>query len=305
MLIPRFRTWEGLASRLRVASSFDGYVGAGAGVVRAMLAQPRLRASEILRAKDPDGRLGLLTNAAKWSRRQWEDFWGSPALAQIVPQVGGGQLISVMPALGPIPDFSQFANEIKGVQEIVRWTLYSYKAYATGGQATLLFFDQTEGAATNGSRDTNMVNGGMLPNNQMQVVTAIGVEPEPAQADVFVANATTKAGNEWYLAMNSGTLEVSISNKQYVYASPLWRFPAGFGPGTFHTAGAAAATTLNGSYLNNGSPDNKAKYNVDPPLGILPGRPFNGRIRWDASRAVTTAGRIGLGYDGWMVRAVS
>jgi len=250
--------------------------------------------------------LAIAGDCTRWSREQWSDFWGDWR-AQAVPQAIGAQLMSVIPAsFFQTPDWIGFANELKGVQEVVRWPLYSYLAYPAAGSVNLLFFATAEGQATNGRLDTNLTGtGGQLPGNQMFVGVGLGVEPWPAQADIFAVNAANGlAAQQWYNVLTQGWVEVRISGKEYLVAAPLIRFPAGFGFGSVFTAGAIAANLMNMAFLNNGSPDNRAKYNLDPPLGILPMRPFEARTRWNAVQAVATAGRIGTAFEGWLIRAV-
>jgi hypothetical protein len=223
-----------------------------------------------------------------------------------MPQVPGGQLMSVVPtSFMTTPDFTAFANELKGIQEVVRWTLYSYKQYAAAGSVNLLFFDQSEGTATNGRLDTNMTTPGQLSGNEMMVVVGISVEPIPAQADVFAVNAANGvAAQQWYNVLTQGWFEARQSGKEYLTIAPLTQLPPGHGFGSLFTSSAIAANVMNIGHLNNGAPDNNAKYSLDPPFGILPTRPFEARLRWNALQAVTTAGRMGVNYDGWKVRAV-
>lgn len=249
-------------------------------------------------------------DVTKWSRRQYEDFCaslGEPWLAQAVPQVANvPQFMSVVPAsFFTTPDWAAFANELKGVQEVVRWTMYSYKAYPTAGVTNLLFFDQSEGTAAGGRLDTNMTNPGSLPGNEMLVVVGVGFDPIPAQADVFAVNAANGiAAQQWYNVLTNGFFEVNISGKEYLIIAPLTRIPPGHGLGALFTSSQLAANVMNIAQVQSGTPDNRAKYNVDPPFGILPQRPFTARIRYNALQAVTTAGRVGVGFDGWKVRPV-
>lgn len=245
-----------------------------------------------------------------WSRRQYEDFCaslGEPWLAQAVPQVANvPQFMSVVPAsFFTTPDWAAFANELKGVQEVVRWTMYSYKAYPTTGVTNLLFFDQSEGTAAGGRLDTNMTNPGSLPGNEMLVVVGVGFDPIPSPTDVFAVNAANGiAAQQWYSVLTQGFFEVNISGKEYLIIAPLTRIPPGHGLGALFTSSQLAANVMNIAQVQSGTPDNRAKYNVDPPFGILPQRPFTARIRYNVLQTVTTAGRVGVGFDGWKVRPV-
>lgn len=249
-------------------------------------------------------------DVTKWSRRQYEDFCaslGEPWLAQAVPQVANvPQFMSVVPAsFFTTPDWAAFANELKGVQEVVRWTMYSYKSYPTTGVTNLLFFDQSEGTAAGGRLDTNMTNPGSLPGNEMLVVVGVGFDPIPSPTDVFAVNAANGvAAQQWYSVLTQGFFEVNISGKEYLIIAPLTRIPPGHGLGALFTSSQLAANVMNIAQVQSGTPDNRAKYNVDPPFGILPQRPFTARIRYNVLQTVTTAGRVGVGFDGWKVRPV-
>jgi hypothetical protein len=249
-------------------------------------------------------------DVTSWSRRQYEDFCaslGEPWLAQAVPQVANvPQFMSVVPAsFFTTPDWAAFANELKGVQEVVRWTMYSYKAYPTTGVTNLLFFDQSEGTAAGGRLDTNMTNPGSLPGNEMLVVVGVGFDPIPSPTDVFAVNAANGvAAQQWYSVLTQGFFEVNISGKEYLIIAPLTRIPPGHGLGALFTSSQLAANVMNIAQVQSGTPDNRAKYNVDPPFGILPQRPFTARIRYNVLQTVTTAGRVGVGFDGWKVRPV-
>ena len=245
---------------------------------------------------------------AGWSEAMWREFWGDWR-AQAIPERlrgAGGQMLSVIPAsFFSTPDWAQFANELKGVQEVVRWDLYSYHAYPAAGLVNQLFFDTSEGTAVRGRLDTNMTNPGSLPGNEMMVVVGVGVNPEPAQADIFTVNAANGAGaQQWYNVLTLGWLEIRISGKEYLVVAPLTALPAGFGFGTVFSSATIAANSMNMAHLQSSTPDNRARFNMDPPLGILPTRPFDARLRWNALQAVTTAANIGVHFPGWKVRAV-
>ena len=263
-----------------------------------------------LRGKSPEAIQAAVTPfaTAGWSRQMWREFWGDWR-AQAIPDRlmnQGGQLLSVIPAsFFSTPDWAEFANELKGVQEVVRWDLYAYRAYPAAGLTNLLLFDQGEGQAANGRLDTNMTgNGGMLPGNEMMVVVGVAVDPVPDDADVFVVNAANGAAAlQWYDVIRNGWCEVKISGKEYL-VQPIISLPPGFGFGSLFSSATIAANSMNVGYLQSGSPDNRARFNEDPPLGILPARPFEMRLRWNALELITTAGRIGGIFSGWKVRAV-
>ena len=72
-----------------------------------------------------------------------------------VPNISA--LMQQSPALGILPksfllgsDFSDFAAELRGTLEVIRWTFYHFRAYAAAGHTQLQYFNQNLGDATNG-----------------------------------------------------------------------------------------------------------------------------------------------------------
>jgi hypothetical protein len=246
----------------------------------------------------------FMGDSARWSPQQWQDFFGKKLNARAMG--AGAQILSVLPpSVLSMPDFNAFQNELAGYNEVVRWPLYSYKAYATTGHTQLTFFDQTEGTATLGRADTNMQAAGTLPGAQMHVAHALRVVPIPAFTDVAHTDvASGLAFGEWYRVLSNGCWsETTVSDKIYLVAAPLFLLPQGMGPGSWHqTSGINTANSI--SIVNNGHPSNEALFRLDPPLGILPTRTFSVTLNWRALQTVTTAGRIGCILDGWRLRAV-
>lgn len=247
----------------------------------------------------------FLGDSARWSGQAWADFLGRHDVARMVGGPGGQVLSVLPPSVMSMPDFNAFQNELAGYNEVVRWPLYSYKAYAATGHTQLTFFDQTEGTATLGRADTNMQAAGTLPGAQMHVAHALRVVPIPAFADVSVIGvAGGVAFGEWYRVLSNGCwAEATVSDKIYLVAAPLFLLPQGMGPGSWHQ-GSGIALSNGISIVNNGHPSNEAIYRLDPPLGILPTRTFSVTLNWRALQTVTTAGRIGAILDGWRLRAV-
>lgn len=249
-------------------------------------------------------------NPATWSWKQIEAVWGDWR-AQVIPEPilrkPKSQLLTVLPAsTWTVPDWLAFATEFRGVEEVIRWTLYHIKDYATAGYTTRIFYDESEGSAGAGRADTNMKSIGALPGGEAQVVVSIGLIAIPAAADVFVApTATQPVGlTEWYNVHTlDAWLELEVSDKLYLLAAPLTMLPPGFG--FMPMMGGNSATQLSAGLLANGIPTNNSRYNMDPPITLLPTRPFVVRVRWSAARAVTTAGRFGPALDGWKVRVVA
>jgi hypothetical protein len=253
--------------------------------------------------------------AGKMSHRFAKEFWGAarllaaPWLAQVA-DLPGSQLLSVLPTSAlQLPDLEQFMNEIKGISELLAWPLYAYKAYPTAGATQILFYDQNENNAVNRRGDTNMVGpGGALPGNQMYVSVSVEVVPIPGADQVAAApTVTPTAGRDFYAVLRSGLcwLEYKISQKEVLIEAPLTLFPTGFGVGTVLAGAPTVVDSV--SHLNNGSPDNRAIFHLDPPIGLLPVRPFAVSLNWRVAVAVTasTKGhRIGILQKGWLIRAV-
>lgn len=253
----------------------------------------------------PKHRGHFLRRSDKWSRQDFMDYFKGD-VARVDAMGAGAQLLEVLPpSIYGMPDFRAFQSELAGYNEVVRWPLYHYRAYAAAGQTQLTFFDQTEGTATLGRADTNMQAPNQLPGNQMHVAHALRILTFPAAADVGVAGVVAgTAAFEWYKVLATGCwAEVTISDKLYLVAAPLFLLPAGCGVGTF-VANPGIATANNFSHANNGHPSNEAIYRLDPPLGILPTRTFSVTLNWRALQTVTAAGRIGVCLDGWRLRAV-
>lgn len=254
--------------------------------------------------------------ADRMSKREWREFWtlrGKPWMAQVVPPVPGSQFLSVLPQNAMVlPDLQAFMNEVQGIQEVVPWPLYHIVAFPAATNVTqLVYFGVAEGAAPNGRADTNMVQPGVLPGNQMHIPVSINITPIAAQADAFTAAAgDAVAFRQWYPIMHSGPcwLEMKISQKEVMVGAPLTLFPesGGFGSQVF----GAATVEQNAAFIGNGTPDNFACFHLDPPLGILPVRPFSVSLNWLAQAdgsfsQLTTAGRLGVTLWGWLIRAVS
>lgn len=243
-----------------------------------------------------------------------KEFWGpklalAPWLAQVSSQMPGSQFLSVLPSSAlQLPDLEQFMNEIKGIQELLAWPLYAYKAYPTAGSTQILFYDQNENNATNRRGDTNMVGqGGALPGNQMYVSIGVQVVVMPGADAVSAApTVTPTAGRDFYNVLrNLCWLEYKISQKEVLVQAPLTLFPQGFGIGTVLAGAPTVVDSV--SHLNNGSPDNRAYFHLDPPIGLLPVRPFTVSLNWRTAQAVTasaTGHRIGICQKGWLIRAV-
>lgn len=252
------------------------------------------------------------SNSSRWSASRAADFWdiarrgGSLAANMMNPPGGrhGMQLMSVLPPSTVfMPDFSSFQAELKNYNEVVRYALYSFVAYPTAGSLDLSFFQDSQSV---GRQNTNMELAGALAGNTMQVVVGIRFKDIAPFADVSVTNTTPAlaAGESYRLLTNNCWIEGYVSSKLYTLVAPADFLPPGNGVGTFHTATAVAATIDNFSHAQSGLPSNAAVFRQDPPLGILPTRPFKYSYRSTVLNTVTTAHRVGLYLDGFQLRAV-
>jgi len=251
-------------------------------------------------------------SADRWSGTRAADFWdiarrGGSLAAQQGPFAAtpsGLQFMSVLPPSTMfMPDFAGFQAELRNVNEVVRAALYSFVAYPTIGSLDLLFFADS---MTVGRQNTNMETAGQLPGNKMQVVVDIRFKDLAPFADVQVTNTTPAlaAGESYRLLTNNCWIEGYVSQKLYTLVAPADFLPPGTGVGTFHTATAVAATIANFSHAQSGWPVNDAVFRQDPPLGILPTRPFEFHYRSSVLNTVTTAHRVGIYLDGFQLRAV-
>jgi hypothetical protein len=241
-------------------------------------------------------------NRKGWGAQMAEDFWGDLWSVQgaqpFAPEVQQrlSALATVLPpGMVNMPDFTSFANELPRYNEVIRWVMYDNLVYPAAGSLDLLFFQNNQGA---GRAVTNMLQGGALPGNQMLVVTSIGINPKPSPTDLLSGVAAA----QWTAVMNTDSFyKVVISSKEYFSCNPAAFLPPGFGMGVqgFGTAALAAS-----SNAQSGSPDKKAAYVLDIPLGILPTRTFFGELQWGTLRAVTTVAVMENFFDGLLLRAV-
>lgn len=206
---------------------------------------------------------------------------------------------------------ADFAAEFRsGIQEVVRWPLYYYGAYAAAGATEIQLFGTAAGNATNGYGDTNMQQAGQMTGGEAHVVMSIRLKLIQAVADAFASAAIAPAYREAYMALECGGsgvtgnwLEFRIGDKLYTQAGPLSLFPSGFGLGPVFSSTATTAVQ-SASVPQSGSPDNLAIWKQDPPTLILPNRTFNVTLKWRNAAALTTAGKIGVTLDGYRIRAI-
>src|SRR5712692_5727866 len=95
-------------------------------------------------------------------------------------------------------DFMSFLTKVPTLLDARRHVLRSEKAYPTGGQTKLTFFDQNIGAATQQEGDTNMQVASMLAGQEIFVALDLRMLAIPAQADYDTAAAgTAVAWGQW------------------------------------------------------------------------------------------------------------
>lgn len=232
-----------------------------------------------------------------WPLWMHNDFWGAQA-GQMAPDLG--PFSSVMPSnVTAMPNFSEWAAEVRGMNEVLRWGLYDRVAYATGGQSTLTFF---QNSPNSGFQITNMLQPGALPGNQSQLVMGIRFDLESSQTDIISGVAfQQKTG----VVLGKNWVEFTIATKTYVRESPIAKLAPGYGvigtPGLIAGGGAGLQTAPSNAQI--GTPDRNAIWNLNIPIGILPTRTFNTTANWNPVAAVTTAATMVCELDGLMLRA--
>lgn len=228
-----------------------------------------------------------------------------PKVANVYRGISAGDLLSLLPdsfkSGTQMEDFSSFLG--KNQVEYLREQLYSIKTYATGGYTTRSFFDETTASATNGVADTNMGVINSFPNGEAYLCMGVRVHFAPAAADYQAAAAAAPvAFKEWVEVMMNGYLELQIGTRLWTRWNPLASLPQGFGPGT--TWGGAATVLLNVAYPSMGVPSNDSPQTMEPPVFLEAMRQFQVTAKWPAAKAVTTAGRLGVIFDGLKFRQI-
>lgn len=199
-------------------------------------------------------------------------------------------------------DFQDFITKIPTLLDARRHVLYSYKAYPTTGQTKLTFFDQNVGSAVNNEGDTNMQQASMLSGQEMFVVLNVRMSALPAQADYDTAAAGTPvAFGQWNEVMfRNCWINFTIGRKKYIDTiGPIGLFSPGFGTGT--VIAGNPTVTRNVAWPNFGSPDTKALWLQDPPITIVAGENIQADANWKNLLTVTTAGKLGMLLDGYLI----
>jgi len=231
----------------------------------------------------------------------------------------------------PIPSLDQAQNYAvtKPLEaEGIRQSLYDFQLYALAGIAQMQFFQQAQGQGITSSlgavvgsakqvQDTNMTQGGSLPNPQHYLMESVEVQFEPgssAAASTFLlatassfaaAAAAAIAGqaNDVNIIRASGSGQLFISSKTYLWEAPIGRFP----PKTRLEMDCAMATnsaTVGEVALVNAKLGGRPYY-LEPPLFITPVQNFTFNLVWPGVVATPSGfnGRIGAILDGYLYRA--
>ncbi len=141
-----------------------------------------------------------------------------------------------------------------------------------------------------------------LAGKEMFVVLNVRLVPIPAQADYDAAAAASAvAFGQWMEVMYRNCwFELKIGRKKYIdQVAPLAVFSSGFGPGTV-SSGVATVTRVE-SWPNFGTADIKSVWNMDPPITIVAQENIDCAAYWKTALAVTTAGKLGCIFDGFLV----
>lgn len=105
--------------------------------------------------------------------------------------------------------------------------LYSFQAYPAAGATSLIFFQNPQGAGGTTIVDTNMQAPGQLPAPQQFLIYGIGVRYiSGLAANVIGASSANSVLNDTNAILKTGALTLTISSKDYLYASPLCELPA-------------------------------------------------------------------------------
>lgn len=188
--------------------------------------------------------------------------------------------------------------------ESVWQPLYDFQTYAMAGQTQLQFFQLPQGQGGKTLADTNMTNGGALPNPQAFFVTGIMVDFTPLNAVSVIGAAALRVqanANDAAAVARSGWLEFQIGSKVYLTDAPLNKFAANYNAGiesnisAFGTAAAPAQVDTDYAKW-------KARYYAITPFLIPPTQNFAVRLNWPTAVAVTVAARIGVVLDGFLYR---
>lgn len=132
---------------------------------------------------------------------------------------------------------ARYSAFVPGATEIIREPLYDSVTYAAAGQTQLQFFAIPRGQGTSpqaGSgvksySDTNMDNAGLLSAGNDFLIETIELGFYPSGAINLEGLDPTDDGatfaDDVYTFLKQGALQLFISNKPYLNAAPLGKFP--------------------------------------------------------------------------------
>lgn len=233
-----------------------------------------------------------------------------------------------MPPIPSLQEARQYEVTKPLEAEGIRQSLYDFNLYATAGIAQLPFFTQAQGQGFTSSlgavvgsaktvADTNMVQGGSLPNPQHHLMESIEMMFVPgasaaantftlANINAFAAAASALVGSQNHdvnTIYNSGSVQLFISSKTYLWEAPIGRFP----PKTRTELDAAVATNSAtvGEVAMTWPKAGGRPYYLEPPLFITPVQNFVVNAIWPGVLPTPSGfnGRIGAILDGYLYRA--
>lgn len=203
-------------------------------------------------------------------------------------------------------DLAKYRVNRPGQLEVLRQSLYDFQAYAAAGQSSLSFFAVPDGQSGKTKADTNMTLAGQLPAGQQFLVQSLevyffpgtvlpGVGPVASVIDSFTNDV-------WKVRSGSSFLEFVVGSKNYLTETPLMRFPPKARLDGW--AAAADATTAAAALFNRTSYADATgrPYPIDPYVLLESTQNFNVKISWPALVTITNAGRIGVVFDGLLIR---
>lgn len=207
---------------------------------------------------------------------------------------------------------------VPGVKDSIWNPLYDYQTYANAGVLSMTFFSNPIGSGTtsapgaSGSKtqdDTNMVSSSQLAQGNEFYCTAVeflfwpGIEP--GRGAIALANVGLFADDVWTL-LKSGTLTLTVQQRNYVQDSPLGKFPPA-NRMTVQSAvdvvadtNATAAPTVEEIVYATGV---GMIYQIVP-VYIVSNQNFNVTVNWPAVVALPSAtdGRVGVRLRGYLIR---
>lgn len=221
------------------------------------------------------------------------------------------------PVINNLGEAQKYAANLNSF-EIITQSLYDSAAYAAAGQNQLTFFQQAIGAGTGvlsaapkSYEDTNMQQGGALPNMQSFVVTSVEVEFQPditftaaTMPAAFGAQAIATAINDAWIFRATGYLNFVIGQKPYLTEGPMMKFPAS---NDLEIDAAVADISTTGDSMQTRIAYAKAvgpAFTLAPNnLLLIPMQNFSVTLNWVTVQAITTKARVFVRLMGQLLRS--